>query len=214
MAARILLIDDHQIMREGLQLLLRDQPDLKVVGSAFDSDAGWRAVVDLTPDLVIMDLDVPGEGGASLTARIRGDYPEIKIVVLTGHIETQYLETALQAGADGYVLKANGCTDLLHALRTVLSGKKYLCPEASTILVHDLQRRHDPPKNGVLVLSTRELEVLKQIADGYSTKEIAFTLGISGKTVESHRMNLMAKLGVDSVAELTKYALREGLTEL
>ena len=214
MAARILLVDDHQIMREGMRLLLHDQKDLEMVGNAFDSDSGWQAVVDLAPDLVVMDLDVPGEGGAALTARIRENYPEIKIVVLTGHAELKYVEAALRAGAQGYVLKTNGCVELLHALRTVLAGKSYLCPEVSTTVVREFHRHREPPRAGEPGLSTREIEVLTQIADGHSTKEIAFALGISGKTVETHRTNLMTKLGVNSVAELTKYALREGLTKL
>lgn len=214
MAARILLVDDHQIMREGVRLLLRDQAEFELVGNAFNSDGGWNAVVDLAPDLVIMDLDVPGEGGAALTARIRARYPEIKIVVLTGHAEPKYVEAALRAGADGFVLKNNGAAELLLAMRTVLSGRNYLCAEISTVVVHELQRQVDLRRDAGLALSPREMEVLKQIADGYSTKEIAFTLGVSGKTVETHRTNLMTKLGVNSVAELTKYALREGLTTL
>ena len=214
MPARILLVDDHQIMREGLRLLLRDQADLELVGNAFDCEAGWRAVEELMPDLVIMDLDVPEEGGAALTARIRAAYPEIKVVVLTGHAEPHYVEAALRAGADGYVLKTGGCGDLVLALRTVLSGKNYLCAEVSTVVVQELHRQMDSRKNEAQALTARELQVLKQIADGASTKEIAFTLGVSGKTIETHRVNLMTKLNITSVAGLTKYALREGLTTL
>ncbi len=214
MTARILLIDDHQIMRDGLRLLLREQPDLELVGSAFDSDAGWQAVVDLAPDLIVMDLDIPGEGGIALTARIRATHPDIKIVILTGHAEPQYIEAALQAGAEGYILKANGGADLLQALRSVLAGRNFLSQEVSHIVVNELRRHFDPPQKRGSALSTRESEVLKQIADGYSTKEIAFALGVSTKTIESHRMNLMEKLQINNVAELTKYALREGLTTL
>jgi len=197
-----------------LRLLLRDQPDFELAGTAFDGDAGWSAVVALRPDLVVMDLDIPGGGGAALTARIRAQYPAIKVVVLTGHGEQQHVGAALRAGADGYVLKAGGGAELLHAMRTVLSGKNYLCAEVSTVVVRELQRPVDPQAKTAPVLSAREIEVLKLIADGHSTKEIAFTLGVSGKTVESHRVNLMAKLHLDSVAALTKYALREGLTKL
>lgn len=214
MIFRILLIDDHEIMLQGLDLLLRDQPGLQVVGQASDCAAAWRAVADLAPDLVVMDLNLPGEGGASLAARIRAQFPGTKIVVLTGHAEGRYLEAALAAGADGFVSKADGCANLLQALRTVLAGKAYLCPEASTLLVHAFNGRQDRRSGGPPVLSPREIQVLKEIADGRSTKAIAFNLKISAKTVESHRKNLLTKVGVDSVAELTKFAVREGLTTL
>jgi len=135
MPARILLIDDHQIIRDGLRLLFRSQADLELVGNAFDSETGWQTVEEMRPDLVVMDLDVPGEGGAALTARIRAKYPEIKVVVLTGSTEARHPEAALAAGANGYVLKGNGFNVLLEAIRTVLAGKTYLCPEVSTIVV-------------------------------------------------------------------------------
>jgi len=213
MPARILLIDDHQIIRDGLRLLLRDQADLELVGNAYNSETGWQAVEEMRPDLIVMDLDVPGEGGAALTARVHAKYPAIKVVVLTGSIESRHPQVALAAGANGYVLKANGFTVLLEAIRAVLLGKTYLCPEVSTIVVQQIQRRDGTwlPDG---VLSTRETEVLRQIANGQSTKEIAFTLGLSAKTIETHRTNLMTKLDLKSIAELTKYAIRQGLTTL
>jgi len=213
MPARILLIDDHQIIRDGLRLLLHNQADLELVGNAFDSESGWQAVEELRPDLIVMDLDVPGEGGAALTARVRAMHPEIKVVVLTGSTEARHPQAALAAGANGYVLKSNGFVVLLEAIRTVLTGKTYLCPEVSTIVVEQLQR-----PNGTWLsdraLSAREIEVLKQIANGSTTKEIAFNLGLSPKTIETHRGNLMTKLNAKSIAELTKFAVREGLTKL
>jgi len=213
MPARILLIDDHQIIRDGLRLLLHNQADLELVGNAFDSETGWQMVEEMRPNLIVMDLDMPGEGGASLTARIRAKYPEIKVVVLTGSTEARHPEAALAAGANGYVLKGNGVNVLLEAIRTVLAGKTYLCPEVSTIVVEQM---HRPNKTWLAdgALTTREVEVLKQIANGSSTKEIAFNLTISAKTVETHRSNLMTKLNVKSIAELTKFAVREGLTKL
>ena len=140
MPARILLIDDHQIIRDGLRLLLHNQADLELVGNAFDSETGWQAVEELRPDLIVMDLDVPGEGGAVLTARIRTKYPDIKVVVLTGSTEARNPQAALSAGANGYVLKSNGFTVLLEAIRAVLSGKTFLCPEVSSIVVEQMQR--------------------------------------------------------------------------
>lgn len=213
MAARLLLIDDHQIIRDGLRVLLQDQADLALVGNAYDGETGWQLVEELRPDLIVMDLDLPGEGGAALTARIRAKYPEIKVVVLTGSTESRRPQAALAAGANGYVMKGNGFTVLLTAIRTVLAGQTYLCPEVSTIVVQQLQR-----PNGTWLpdgaLSPREVEVLTQIANGRSTKEIAFALSISPKTVETHRSGVMTKLGIQNVAELTKYAIRAGLTRL
>lgn len=214
MRSRILLIDDHQIIRDGLRVLLHDQDQLELVGNAYDSDTGWQLVEELKPDLVVMDLNVPGEGGVALTSRILGAHPACKILVLTGHTEPRYVQAALGAGAHAYVAKGNGFAVLLQAIRTVLSGKTYLCPEVSAIVVQQMQRKFNGTRLADGALSSREIEVLKQIADGFSTKEVAFNLGVSAKTIETHRVNLMSKLGVDSVAELTKYAVREGLTTL
>ena len=207
MPARILLIDDHQIIRDGLRLLLRDQADLELVGNAYNSETGWQAVEEMRPDLIVMDLDVPGEGGAALTARVHAKYPAIKVVVLTGSIESRHPQVALAAGANGYVLKANGFTVLLEAIRAVLLGKTYLCPEVSTIVVQQIQRRDGTwlPDG---VLSTRETEVLRQIANGQSTKEIAFTLGLSAKTIETHREKIKGKLDLKNSAELNRRAVQ------
>lgn len=211
--ARIVLVDDHQIMRDGLRLLLTGQPGWEIVGSAFNGDAAWKIIVQAQPDLVIMDLDLPGEDGVSLTTRILGAYPKIKILVLTATAEPQIVRAALSAGASGYLLKSNASELLRAAIREVLAGQIYLSPEISTVVVHEFQREIGRSA-GRTALSTREIEVLKAIADGQSTKEIAFALEVSVKTVETHRANLMTKLGVASVAGLTKYAVREGITTL
>lgn len=213
MSARILLIDDHQIIRDGLVLLLRGQTGIELVGSAYDSETGWQAVEELRPDLVVMDLDLPGEGGTALTTRIHAKYPAIKVVVLSGSTEGRCPQAALAAGASGYVLKGNGFTVLLDAIRAVLAGNTYLCPEVSAIVVKQIQRPNGTWLAGS-ALSAREVAVLKQIANGRSTKEIAFDLGLSAKTIETHRTNLMTKLNAKSVAELTKHAIRQGLTPL
>ena len=213
MPTRILLVDDHQIMRDGISLLLRTEPDFEIIGHAFDSEAAWLAVQEKQPDLVVMDLDIPGEGGIAITARIRSTYPDIKVIVLTGHAEPQYVNSALRAGANGYMLKFDAGDMLLSAIRIALSGQVYLSPEISTVVVKEYKRTGEKgsEKN---VPSAREIEILKRVADGQTTKEIAFALSLSIKTVETHRLNLMAKLGVNSVAELTKYAVREGITTL
>lgn len=210
-AARILLLDDHQIMCDGLRLLLTGDPQWEVIGVAFNAEAAWAQIVGAPPDLVIMDLELPGEGGVSLTARILASYPEIKILVLTADAEPHTVRAALAAGATGYLLKTNAAELLRAAIRMVLTGKVYLCPEASTVVAHEFQKGFTHPTRA---LSTREIQILKRIAEGQSTKEIAFALEVSVKTIETHRCNLMTKLGVTSVAGLTKYAVRQGLTTL
>jgi DNA-binding NarL/FixJ family response regulator len=212
--AKILLVDDHQIMRDGLHLLLHDKPEFKIVGDAFDTEAAWLAAKELKPDLVILDLELPGIGGAALAHRLRQNLPEIKVVVLTGHAEPQIVKEVLRAGVHGYVLKMNASSELIAALRAVLAGQVYLCPEISTLVVREYRRQIDTSASSGSNLSTRELDVLKRIAEGQTTKEIAFALSVSTKTVETHRVHLLTKLGVKSVAELTKYAIREGLTTL
>jgi DNA-binding NarL/FixJ family response regulator len=212
--AKILLVDDHQIMRDGLRLLLRDKPEFTVVGDAFDTEAAWLAVQDLEPDLVILDVEMPGAGGVAFAKRLRQDFPEIKVVILTGHAEPRFVNDALRAGVEGYVLKMNASTELVAALHAVLAGQAYLCPEVSTHVVREYRRQIDTAGHPGRNLSIRELDVLKRIAEGHTTKEIAFAMGVSTKTVETHRLHLMSKLDVKSVAELTKYAVREGLTTL
>jgi DNA-binding NarL/FixJ family response regulator len=212
--ARIVLIDDHQIIRDGLRLLLHGQADFELAGNAYDTETGWELVQEVRPQLVVMDMNVPSEGGAALTACIREKFPETKILVLTAHTEARHVQAALAAGANGYVAKLNGFLILIEAMRTVMEGKTYLCPEVSAVVVDQMQRRFGGSRLKGGLLSAREVDVLKQIADGYSTKEIAFNLGVSTKTIETHRQNLMAKLEVDSVAELTKFAIREGLSTL
>ena len=212
--AKILLIDDHQIMRDGLRLLLRDKQEFHIVGDAFDTEAGWLAAKDLRPDVVILDLELPGIGGAALASRLRQNLPDIKVVILTGHTEPQIVKEVLRAGVHAYVLKMNASTELVAALRAVLAGQIYLCPEISTLVVREYRRQIDTTESSGPTMSTRELDVLKRIAEGQTTKEIAFALGVSTKTVETHRIHLLDKIGVKSVAELTKYAVREGLTTL
>lgn len=210
--AKILLVDDHRIMRDGLRLLLRDKPEFQVVGDACDTEAAWLAASELKPDIVILDLEIPGGGGVALTRRLRQNLPEIKVVVCTGHAEPQYVKDALGAGIQGYVLKMDASAELIAALRAVLAGQEYLSPAVSMVVVREYKRQTGSAEVLGHNLSARELDVLKRIAGGQTTKEIAFALGVSGSTVETHRLHLLAKLQVKSVAELTKYAVREGLT--
>lgn len=207
---RVVLVDDHKILREGLRLVLGEQPDLEMVGQAADTDSGWDVVMRLQPEVVIMDLGLPGDGGGlALTRRIVAAYPNTKVIVLSGHLENSIIHTAIQAGAAAYVVKTDAPEEIVAAIRSALTGQIYLSPGASTLVMRQAQASTTRPK-----LSPRELEVLRRIAEGEPTKQIAFALGVSTKTVETHRSNLFSKLGVSSVAELTKYAIRHGLTDL
>lgn len=206
---RILLVDDHPLLRAGLRECLGlHSARFAVVGESGDSESAWQEASRLEPDLIVMDLELPGEGGLALTRRIHAALPLSKIMILTAHDDGRKINSALEAGAVGYVLKSCSSEELITAIEAVLVGQIYLSPAASTVIVRDYQRQL---QGGSELLSPRELEMLKQIANGQTTKEIAFALKISPKTVETHRLNLMAKLQISTVAGLTKYAIREGL---
>lgn len=213
MKIRVLLVDDHQIVRHGLSLMLQPHEDLTVVGDAGSAEAAWPLIEDLRPDVVVLDVELPGENGLALARRIQTHQPAIRVVMLTGHAEVNMVNEALLAGVTGYLLKLNAATELLAAIRTVQAGQVHLSPEVSSVLVREHRRRLEVEAPASL-LSEREREMLKRIADGQPTKEIAFALRVSAKTVDTHRLNIMGKLGVRSVAELTKYAIREGITTL
>lgn len=212
--ARILLVEDQQIMRGGLRSMLRGIPEFRVVGDVFDTKAAWLAAKRLTPDLVTLDLELPGSGGLALANRLGRRLPKIKVVMFTKHAEARFVNETLRAGVQGYVLKLNGNAQVVAALRAVLAGKVYLSPEISTLVMREYRRRIDSTENPLHNLSPREIDVLKRISKGQTSQEIAGALNASARTVENHRARLLTKLGVKSVAELTKYAVREGLTGL
>lgn len=215
MTAKILIVDDHLMMRQGLRLMLRAQPGLTVVGEADCAEQAWPLLEQLQPDIVVVDVEMPGVSGIELARRIKAGFPAIKVVMLSGHAEAHFVNEALQAGVVGYLLKNNGSSELLTALRTVLTGQTHVSPQVSSVLVQECRNRFVVETDGASrTLSGREREILKRVADGQTTKEIAFALQVSPKTVETHRLNVMTKLGVRSIAELTKYAVREGLTSL
>jgi len=215
MKARILLVDDHEVLRDGLRMKIRQQPDMEVVGEAGNGQAALERIQELSPDLVVVDVHMEDMTGIDLTRQVLRDHPRMKIVVLSAYPDSDLVSQAVQAGVCGYVLKANAGDDLIRALRTVLAGKSYFCPEVATVLMEDYRRllstKDCPPPSP---LSEREREVLKLTAEGVRTKEIADRLHISLKTVETHRAHLMTKLGCASVVELTRYALREGIASL
>ncbi len=215
MSIRILLVDDHRIVRESLANLLAKQSDFEVVGQAEDGRTALRLAQELKPRVVVMDVGMPGLNGVDATRQIVELIPEIRVVGLSMHSERRFVEEMLRAGAVGYLLKDCAFDQLVAAIRTVAEGRYYLGPRiVDDVIKHYVRQLSSPgPVKGEL-LSTREREVVQLLAEGETTLEIADILKVSAKTVESHRRNAMDKLKLFSVAELTRYALREGLTFL
>ncbi len=212
---RIVLVEDHTILREGLRALLSADPDFEIIGEAADGREAVRLVEKQVPDLILMDLSMPRMTGMDAIREIKKRYPATKIIALTVHKTEEYLGTTLQAGADGYVLKDATHNELMMAIQSVLNGKTYLSPGVSEKVVEGyLEGKEGRMPNSTLgLLSQREREVLKLIAEGYKNKDIAADLYISLKTVEKHRANLMKKLDLHNAAALTAYAIEQGLVE-
>jgi DNA-binding NarL/FixJ family response regulator len=208
---RVLLADDHNVVRAGLRALIDAQPDMEVVGEAADGEAACRQATELGPDVVVMDVSMPALGGAPATERIRRDRPEVRVLALTVHEDRSYLQQLLQAGASGYLLKRAAADDLIHAIRTVARGGSYLDPGLTGKVLGGLAgrppRADSPPGDA---LSDREEEVLQLIARGHTNREIATRLDVSVKTVETHKARAMEKLGLDSRAAIVAYAIRWG----
>jgi len=215
MKTRVLLVDDHKIMREGLRSLLAVTPGVEVVGEAGDGRSAVQLALKLAPDVVVMDIGMPDLNGVDATRQIKARDPKIKVIALSLHSDERFIAGMFKAGASGYLLKDGAFEELAHAIRTVAAGHTYLCPRIAKTVIRDYLRDAQAAAiAGGPALSEREREVLQLIAEGKSTKEIAGRLDVSVKTVETHRARIMERLGVHSVAELTKYAVREGLTSL
>ena len=210
---RILLVDDHEIMREGLCALLSKQGDVKVVGQAADGRKALKMVMDLSPDIVIMDVGMPNLNGIEATRLISTQYPDIKVMALSAHLDVSILAKMLNAGASGYMLKESAFLELMDGINAIVQNNTHLCSRISSAVFDDYTNMQTSPKCSMRDgLSIRESEVLQLVAEGKASKEIAATLQISVKTVESHREHIMNKLGIHNVAGLTKYAVREKLT--
>ncbi|MFQ5616384.1 MAG: response regulator [Anaerolineales bacterium] len=206
---RVLLVDDHAILREGLRMLLSRNPDIDVIGEASDGHQALEMVAHHHPDVVVMDISMAGMDGLESTRRLRQTHPDARVVVLTQHDEPLFVNSLLEAGASGYVLKRMGGTRVVDAVRSVHQEGAYLPPAIARQMLK--QARKQEPQE---VLTPREKEVLKLVAEGLSSQEIARTLHLSVKTVSVHRTNLMRKLGVHKNTELVRYALRQGLISL
>jgi two-component system response regulator NreC len=215
MSIRILLADDHKITRQGLRSLLDKLPDMEVIAEAEEGRTAVHLTRELVPDVVIMDVSMPDLNGMEATHQIIGQLPKVKIIALSMHSDSMFVTEMLRSGASGYLLKDCAFEELERAIRTVMANKTYLSPSISGVVVDDyLHRLSKADSSDSQVLSDREREVLQLLAEGKSTKQIALKLHITTKTVETHRRQIMNKLNVYTVAELTKYAIRKGLTSL
>ena len=215
MSIRVLLADDHALIREGLRSLLEKQPDMEVVGEADDGRRARELVAELSPDIVIMDVTMPRLGGIEATRQITGEFPAVKVIALSIHSRRRFVADMLSAGAAGYILKECLFDELVAAIQAVAAGGRYLSPRITDVVIDDYVKRLSGSVDSPLAsLSGREREVLQLVAEGKSTKQIAVELHVSTKTIEANRRQIMEKLDMHSVAELTKYAIREGLTSI
>ena len=219
MTIRIMIADDHKIVCDGLKALLEAQPDMEIVAQAENGREAVKLAQKQKPDMVIMDVAMPDLNGLEAVRQILSTHPHIKIIALSMHADSRYVTGMLSAGASGYILKHCAFEELVHAIRVVLSNQVYLSPTIAGIVVKELaqsksqrsQQSAFPPQKG---LTVREREVLQLIAEGHSAREIAQRLHLSVKTIETHRRQVMEKLEIHSIADLTKFAIREGLTTL
>lgn len=210
---RILLADDHRLLREGLAGLLAAEGDFVVVAEAGDGAEAVRLAGELRPDVAILDVTMPGMNGVEAARAISREHPEVRVLALSMHAESRFVTEMFQAGAAGYVLKMSEFDELAEAVRTVAAGGSHVSGQMAGEVIRDLAGQVPDPVSGD-GLSEREREVLRLLAEGRSSKETALTLHVSAKTIDSHRRQIMQKLGIGSVAELTKYAVRNGLTSL
>jgi DNA-binding NarL/FixJ family response regulator len=213
LVTRILIADDHSIVRSGLKKVLDAKPDMEVVAEAEDGHEAVEKALKEDVHLAILDVSMPRKTGIQAAAELHKRKPELRVLMLSMHDSEQFLFEALKAGASGYVLKSGADTDIVDAVRAAMRGDSYLYPSAVTAIVRDYVERGGRGEEQFDVLTPRELEVLKLIAEAHTSKEIANELFISIKTVERHRQNILDKLGMRDRVELTRYAIRRGLIQ-
>ncbi len=215
MPIRVLIVDDHEIVRIGLCSVLEKEDDFEIVGQAKDGFEAVALVRQVTPDVVVLDVSMPGMNGTEAARLIKSEAPVVKIVVVSMYDRRAFVLDMLAVGVNAYILKTNAAEHLVPAMRTVLRGEVYLVPRLTTILVGEwLSRREVVEAGSGTLLSSRERQVLQLIAEGNSSKQVAHTLGLEESTAVVHRRNIMGKLDLHSVAELTKYAVLQGITPL
>ena len=210
---RVLLVEDHTIVRKGLYSLLAAEKDFEIVGEAQNGREAIEKVEVLGPDIVLMDISMPGLNGLEATRQIKKHFPKVNVLILTMHADEEYVFQILQAGASGYILKQSAFEELVSAIRIVWRGESYLSPTVSKTVIDGYLKHASSAKadDGYNILTRREGEILQLLAEGSSTREIADTLCISVKTVETHRSHIMEKLNLHNTAELVKYAIRKGI---
>ncbi len=215
MTVRILVADDHKIVREGLIALLQKQPHMQVVGEAEDGRQAVQLATELHPEVVIIDIGMPDLNGIEATRQIVAELPGVKVIALSMHSDKRFVKGMLKAGAAGYLLKYCASEELISAIQMVMANRIYLSHDITGIVVEDyVQKLADTDSSVFQALTPREREVLQLLAEGRSTRQIADALHVSVKTIEVHRKQMMDKLGLQSLAELVKYAIREGLTSI
>jgi DNA-binding NarL/FixJ family response regulator len=213
----ILIVDNHRVMREGLKVLIDSERDMKVIGMRKNGREAIDLLAEYVPDVILMDVMMPDMNGMEATMRICEEYPAMRILALSMYNDRHYVSEMLRAGASGYLLKDCAFRELAEAIRTVAGGMYYLSPSISGIVVGEFVKLLDSdPERRVAVsaLSPREREILQLIAEGGSTRDIASSIKVSVKTVETHRLHIMQKINAGSIAELTRFAIKEGLTSL
>lgn len=211
MAIRIILVDDHHLLREALREKLSKEADFDIVGEAGDGRSALQLIAELVPDIVLLDIGLPEMNGVEIATRIGADHPSVKIIALSMYSDKRFVMEMLKAGAAGYVTKTADGMELLNALRAVATGKRYLSTEVAAALADGVQ---EAAADSSTRLGRREREVLRLLAEGQRTADIATRLHISAGTVEVHRRNIMRKLDLHTIAELTRYAIREGIAAL
>ena len=210
---RIMLADDHETVREGLRLIINSQDDMEVCGEVNNGRAAITTAQELQPDVLVMDVTMPELNGLKATKKLKEICPQLKILTLTRHSEDAYLQELLRAGASGYVLKQSSSEELLRAIRAIAGGSNYLDPAIAGRVMGGYVKRQFAGKSGQVTISEREAEILRQIAWGYSNKEIAARLNISVKTVEAHKANAMRKLDMTSRIDIVRFAILQGWLE-
>lgn len=208
---RVMLVEDHLIVRQGLRALLETQQGIEVAGEAGDGLEALALCRRLRPDVIVLDLGLPGKDGIQVAEELRRELPGCRVLVLSMHSGEEYVRSAVRAGVAGFLIKGAGLSDLVRAIRAVAAGEAFFCPAAAEVLARELRRSGAVAESAPGSLTEREREVLRLVASGKTSREIACMLGISPKTVEGHRANVMEKLGIHDLAGLVRYSVKAGL---
>ena len=216
MAIKVVVVDDHGVLREGLRLLIDQQAELELVGEAEDGRKAVKIVSELKPDIVLMDVSMPGLNGIEAARQILTENSAVKVLALSAYSNKRFITEMLKIGVSGYILKDSASEELVRAIFSVAAGDNYLCPKAAGLVIEDYRQNSRTFVNGspLDILTAKERELLQLLAEGISAKEAAKLLHVSVKTTDARRRETMNKLGISSMAELTKFAIREGLTSL